>query len=99
MYNLLLKTILNSDDIFLLLLPQLLGCLCRLLSVQEGAVWSESSTMTTFNGLLSFVVHSKPKVCMVGIKSLKYINLLKILLVIQGTHSELNDQYWFEAHI
>lgn len=44
------------------LLRPLLGCLCRLLSVQEGAVWSESSTMTTYNGLLSFVVHTKPKV-------------------------------------
>ncbi|KAJ7336526.1 pre-rRNA processing protein [Desmophyllum pertusum] len=44
------------------LLRPLLACLCRLLSVQEGAVWSESSTMTTYNGLLSFVVHSKPKV-------------------------------------
>ncbi|XP_015759470.1 PREDICTED: RRP12-like protein [Acropora digitifera] len=44
------------------LLRPLLVCLWRLLSVQEGAVWSESSTMTTYNGLLSFVVHSKPKV-------------------------------------
>ncbi|XP_073238782.1 RRP12-like protein isoform X1 [Porites lutea] len=44
------------------LLRPLLGCLCRLLGVQEGAVWSESSTMTIYNGLLSFVIHSKPKV-------------------------------------
>lgn len=44
------------------LLRPLLACLCRLLSVQEGAVWSESSTITIYNGVLSFVVHNKPKV-------------------------------------
>lgn len=44
------------------LLRPLLACLYRLLSVQEGAVWLESSTMTTYNGLLSFVVHNKPKI-------------------------------------
>ncbi|EDO48743.1 predicted protein [Nematostella vectensis] len=44
------------------LLKSLLGCLCQLLVIQERAVWSESSTVKIYHGLLSFTIHSKPKV-------------------------------------
>ncbi|KXJ27467.1 RRP12-like protein [Exaiptasia diaphana] len=44
------------------LLRSLLYCLSRLLLVQESAVWSESSTMKIYHGLLSFTIHSKPKI-------------------------------------
>ena len=37
-------------------------CLAQVLRVQEQAIWANSSTLTVYDGLLSFIVHSKPKV-------------------------------------
>ncbi|KAJ8418157.1 hypothetical protein AAFF_G00138660 [Aldrovandia affinis] len=39
-----------------------LSCLATLLRKQELSVWSYPSTMQVYHGLLSFTVHSKPKV-------------------------------------
>ena len=38
-------------------------------------MWSESSTMTIYNGLLSFVIHSKPKVYRLCCTSSVYVHL------------------------
>lgn len=37
-------------------------CLARLLMVQEAAMWNDSSTVSIYNRILMFIVHSKPKV-------------------------------------
>ncbi|XP_013887776.1 RRP12-like protein [Austrofundulus limnaeus] len=39
-----------------------LSCLATLLRKQDVSVWSYSSTLQAYHGLLSFTVHSKPKV-------------------------------------
>lgn len=41
---------------------QILSCLSTLLRKQDVTVWSYPSTLQTYHGLLSFTVHSKPKV-------------------------------------
>uniref|UniRef100_A0A8C9TUT4 Ribosomal RNA processing 12 homolog n=1 Tax=Scleropages formosus TaxID=113540 RepID=A0A8C9TUT4_SCLFO len=40
----------------------ILSCLATLLRKQDLSVWSFPSTLQTYHGLLSFTVHSKPKV-------------------------------------
>ncbi|XP_012287618.1 RRP12-like protein isoform X2 [Orussus abietinus] len=45
-----------------LLLKHCIGCLSLLLRVQDAAVWSDVSTMHILHGILSFTIHSKPKV-------------------------------------
>ncbi|KAM9847722.1 RRP12-like protein [Aulostomus maculatus] len=40
----------------------ILSCLATLLRKQEASVWSYPSTLQAYHGLLSFTVHSKPKV-------------------------------------
>ncbi|CAL9687917.1 unnamed protein product [Knipowitschia caucasica] len=40
----------------------ILSCLATLLRKQEVSVWTYSSTLQIYHGLLSFTVHSKPKV-------------------------------------
>jgi len=44
------------------LMCALVQCLGTLLSAQERAVWSEPSTLNTYQMLLTFTIHSKPKV-------------------------------------
>lgn len=61
------------------LLMALLQCLSTSLMAQEVAVWSESSTQHTFQILLTFVVHSKPKVrklAQASVQSLLKLNLI-----------------------
>lgn len=41
---------------------QILSCLATLLRKQDLSVWSYPSTLQVYHGLLSFTVHSKPKV-------------------------------------
>ncbi|XP_046850876.1 RRP12-like protein [Xenia sp. Carnegie-2017] len=57
-------TILSAkvDSASTALLKNLLACLSTALKAQEATVWSNSSTLKSFQGLLSFTVHSKPKV-------------------------------------
>ncbi|OAD59899.1 RRP12-like protein [Eufriesea mexicana] len=45
-----------------LILRHGIHCLSLLLRVQESATWSNSSTIQVLDAILSFVVHSKPKV-------------------------------------
>ncbi|MGH0150138.1 UNVERIFIED_CONTAM: hypothetical protein FKN15_016687 [Acipenser sinensis] len=40
----------------------ILSCLANLLRKQDASVWSYPSTLQVYHGLLSFTVHSKPKV-------------------------------------
>ncbi|XP_061914095.1 RRP12-like protein [Entelurus aequoreus] len=40
----------------------ILSCLATLLRKQDAAVWTYPSSLQTYHGLLSFTVHSKPKV-------------------------------------
>ncbi|XP_047458867.1 RRP12-like protein [Mugil cephalus] len=40
----------------------ILSCLATLLRKQDGSVWTYPSTLQAYHGLLSFTVHSKPKV-------------------------------------
>ncbi|XP_028651485.1 RRP12-like protein [Erpetoichthys calabaricus] len=40
----------------------ILSCLSTLLKKQNASVWSYASTLQVYHGLLSFTVHSKPKV-------------------------------------
>lgn len=42
---------------------QILSCLATLLRKQDASVWTYPSTLQAYHGLLSFTVHSKPKVC------------------------------------
>ncbi|XP_014218682.1 RRP12-like protein [Copidosoma floridanum] len=49
-----------SEENFLIL-RHCISCLSILLRVQEGAVWAESSTIHVLNAILSFTIHSKPK--------------------------------------
>lgn len=42
---------------------QVLSCLATLLRKQDASVWTYPSTLQAYHGLLSFTVHSKPKVC------------------------------------
>ncbi|XP_013379809.1 RRP12-like protein isoform X2 [Lingula anatina] len=44
------------------LLKSLLVCVSSLLRVQDQVVWSDSSTLQVYRGLLSFTTHHKPKV-------------------------------------
>lgn len=48
----------------LLLLLQILSCFATLLRKQDASVWTYPSTIQAYHGLLSFAVHSKPKVCL-----------------------------------
>ncbi|XP_072293683.1 RRP12-like protein [Eucyclogobius newberryi] len=40
----------------------ILSCLATLLRKQEASIWTYPSSLQTYHGLLSFTVHSKPKV-------------------------------------
>lgn len=46
------------------LLLQILSCFATLLRKQDASVWTYPSTLQAYHGLLSFTVHSKPKVCL-----------------------------------
>lgn len=48
----------------LFLLLQILSCFATLLRKQDASVWTYPSTIQAYHGLLSFAVHSKPKVCL-----------------------------------
>ncbi|KAM9365254.1 RRP12-like protein [Pholidichthys leucotaenia] len=43
-------------------LKWVLSCLATLLRKQDASIWTYSSTLQAYHGLLSFTVHSKPKV-------------------------------------
>ncbi|CAM1307241.1 RRP12 (predicted), partial [Pycnogonum litorale] len=44
------------------LIKSLIGCLAVLLRAQDLVIWSSSSTMQTFHGILCFVIYAKPKI-------------------------------------
>ncbi|XP_037092733.1 RRP12-like protein [Pollicipes pollicipes] len=44
-----------------LLIKSLLECMAVLLRAQPAAVWGEPSTMQMYGGILSFVIHTRPK--------------------------------------
>ncbi|KAG1655520.1 RRP12-like protein [Nymphon striatum] len=52
----------HSDTDNGILLRSLIGCIGILLKCQEYAIWSLPSTLLTFQKVLSFCVHNKPKV-------------------------------------
>ncbi|XP_028391311.1 RRP12-like protein [Dendronephthya gigantea] len=52
----------KSDSQSTALLKSLVTCLSTALKAQEAAIWSEPSTLKSYQGLLSFTVHPKPKV-------------------------------------
>ena len=37
-------------------------CIAALLRVQDRGVWSDASTMQVYSGMLTFLMHQKPKV-------------------------------------
>jgi len=47
---------------------QVFSSLSLLLRIQENIVWSNSSTVQVYDAILNFIVHSKPKVCIMKIK-------------------------------
>lgn len=55
------------------ILRSVIGCLSVFLRAQDYATWNDSSTMRVFESLLAFVIHSKPKVCIVNLKTQTYI--------------------------
>lgn len=52
--------------VYLFLLLQILSCFATLLRKQDASVWAYPSTLQAYHGLLSFTVHSKPKVCVLS---------------------------------
>lgn len=50
--------------VHLFLLLQILSSFATLLRKQDASVWTYPSTLQAYHGLLSFTVHSKPKVCL-----------------------------------
>jgi len=61
------------------MLISLLECFSTLMSAQEQAVWTESSTLRSYQIILAFTVHAKPRVrkaAQVAVRSLLKINLL-----------------------
>lgn len=50
----------------LFLLWQILSSFATLLRKQDASVWTYPSTLQAYHGLLSFTVHSKPKVCLLS---------------------------------
>ncbi|NP_001025447.1 RRP12-like protein [Danio rerio] len=52
----------QSNSYSILYLRWILSCLATLLRKQDLSVWSYPSTLQVYHGLLSFTVHSKPKV-------------------------------------
>lgn len=48
----------------LFLLLQILSSFATLLRKQDASVWTYPTTLQAYHGLLSFAVHSKPKVCL-----------------------------------
>ncbi|XP_043216714.1 RRP12-like protein [Amphibalanus amphitrite] len=49
-----------------LLIKSLLECLAVLLRAQPAATWAEPSTLQMYSGVLSFVIHTRPKVRRAG---------------------------------
>lgn len=52
--------------VHLFLLLQVLSCFATLLRKQDASVWTYPSTLQAYHGLLSFTVHTKPKVCLLS---------------------------------
>ena len=66
----------NSATSAASLLRSALACLSTVLRVQELAVWSEPSTSLTYQTLLIFTIHHKPKVKSMHGQHLGYGNLI-----------------------
>ncbi|XP_047128483.2 RRP12-like protein isoform X1 [Hydra vulgaris] len=66
------------------LLISLLECLTIILSAVEAAVWHESSTQQCFQALLTFAIHSKPRVRKAAHSNIK--SLLKIAVANNKNH-------------
>lgn len=56
----------QTKKVYLFLLLQILSCFATLLRKQDVSVWTYPSTLQAYHGLLSFTVHSKPKVCLLS---------------------------------
>ncbi|XP_066913339.1 RRP12-like protein [Clytia hemisphaerica] len=61
------------------LLMGLLDCLATTLNAQDPAIWTEHSTQRSFQMMLMFIIHSKPKVRKVAHNSIQSILKLGLL--------------------
>ncbi|XP_074641768.1 RRP12-like protein isoform X2 [Tubulanus polymorphus] len=52
----------HADSNHTSFLKSIFKCLAQVFRVQDAVVWNDSSTTQMFNGLLSFAIHTKPKV-------------------------------------
>lgn len=66
------------------LLMSLLDCLSTILNAQEPAIWTETSVQRSFQMMLSFITHSKPRVRKVAHGSIN--SILKFALLNHKNH-------------